>query len=229
MKKFLCMLLTMLLFVPAMAEETAIPVQGVVAAPGQLTPEAAIEKALAALPVQPEQYQTRADLVKMSDDGCCWVVTVFDLASLSQAWSMEIDADSGEILASYTAHDGFFLDVYDRWVAQKGAYALWSMEDKALYDALYAMQPMYGLPNPGDMTATQAIERAAAALALAPNFPEGTVSGYQACPGYIRGGEGFNGIWEICMVDNGQVVCQVNLDAVTGEIYYISASDNGNG
>ena len=78
----------------------------------------------------------------------------------------------------------------------------------------------------GDISEDEAIERASAALA--PYYPEDRVTTYLICPGYLMGGEGINGIWEIYFKGN-DMIYQVNLDAVTGEIYYNSAEDNGNG
>lgn len=234
MKKLIMLLFVLMLCVPVLAENTdAIPVEIVeVRAQNhiQVGLETALTTAVGMLPAQLEQYQSRAELVRMSDDGYRWIVTVFDLANLSDGWCIEIDASSGAVEGSYTTHDGYFQDIQDKWAAAMGksnVKALWRMEEKALFDALYALQPAYGLPKEGDMSASEASERAA--VALAPYYPEDKAAGYLACPGYIMGGEDCNGIWEIYMADNGQVVYQVNLDAVTGEIYYISSDDDGNG
>lgn len=234
MKKLIVLLSALMLCLPVLAENTeAIPVEIVeVRAQNhiQVGLEEALTTAMGMLPAQLEQYQSRAEVVKMSDDSYCWVVTVFDLMSLCDGWCVEIDASSGAVMGSYTTHDGSFQDIQDKWAATMGksnVKALWRMEEKALFDALYALQPVYGLPKEGDMSASEASEIAAAALA--PYYPDDRVTGYLACPGYIMGGEDCNGIWEICMADSGQVVYQVNLDAVTGEIYYISSDDDGNG
>ena len=88
------------------------------------------------MPVKPEQYQTRAELVYMSDSGCRWIVTMFDLTTLSDGWCVEMDAFTGDVAMSYTTYDGFFWDAYNAWTEQKGPHALWSLEDKQLYDAL---------------------------------------------------------------------------------------------
>lgn len=224
MKKLMMLILAVMLCAPAFAEGSAdIPVKITAPANGHISLEAAISTALQELPVQPESYQTRAELVRMSDDNARWIVTVFDLTSLTDGWCVEIDAFSGEVLGSYTTYDGFFQDVYDRWTAQKGTHALWSLEDKQLYDALYALQPSYGLPVDGDLSAEDALKKALAALGV------DDAGGYSVGYGYLMGGEGYNGVWEICLVVDGQVDCRVNLDAVTGEVYYISVDDSGNG
>lgn len=230
MKKLMMLMLALLLCLPAMAEENpAIPVEIVNPVQGQMTQAEAMTKGQELLRMKPEQQQTRVNLVRMSDDSYRWVVTVFDLATLTDGWCVELDASTGERIAYYTTDDGFFTKPLERWAAHKGGNAdqrLWTMETKALIDALYALQPMYGLPQPGDISKDEAIERANAALA--PYFPEDRVTTYLICPGYLMGGEGVNGIWEIYFKEK-DVVYQVNLDAVTGEIYYISAEDNGNG
>lgn len=233
MKKTLLLILALMLCVPALAENpTPIPVEIVERAENQIALETAISKALAELPVLPERRQTRAELVRMNDDTYRWVVTVFDLTTLTDGWCVELDAYTGAVVDSYTTNDGFFIEPLEKWAVRKGGNtnkAMWRVEEKALIDALYALQPMYGLPQEGDMSASEASERAA--VALAPYYPEDKATEYLACPGYIMGGEGYNGIWEICMADNGQVVYQVNLDAVTGEIYYIYIypDEEGNG
>lgn len=234
MKKLSVLLMALLLCMPVLAEKTEpIPVEILeVRAQNhiQVGLEAALTTALGMLPVQLEEYQSRAELVRMSDDTCRWIVTVFDLATLTDGWCIEIDASTGAVADSHTTQGGIFTEPLEKWAAWKGGStnkALWRVEEKALIDALYAMQPMYGLPREGDMSSGEACELAA--MALAPYYPQDKISAYLACPGYIMGGEGYNGIWEICMAENGQVVCQVNLDAVTGEIYYISSEDDGNG
>lgn len=224
MKKLMMLILVLMLCVPALAEGTAeIPVKITAPANGHIALETAINTAQQGLPVQPAQYQTRAELVRMSDDSCRWIVTVFDLASLSAGWCVEIDAFSGDVVFSSTTYDGFFLDVYDRWTAKKGVHALWSLEDKQLYDALYAVLPSYGLPMDGDMLAGQALTKALFVLGL--ESSEGYAVGY----GYLMGGDGYNGVWEICLVKNSQVVYRVNLDAKTGDVYYMEPDEAGNG
>lgn len=224
MKKLMMLILALMLCAPAYAEDAAAIPAGIAdPANSHIALETAITKALQALPVQPESYQTRAELVRMSDDSARWIVTVFDLTSLSDGWCVEIDAFSGDVVISYTTYDGFFQDAYDRWVARKGLHALWSMEDKQLFDAIYSPLPSYGLPQAGDMSAGNALTKALFVLGL--ESSEGYAVGY----GYLTGGEGYNGVWEICLVKNSQVAYRVNLDAVTGDVYYMEPDETGNG
>lgn len=219
MKKMMMLILALMLCVPAFAEEqAAIPVEVVEERAQnhiQVGLNEAIAKAMAKITLMPEQYQTRAEVVRMSDDSYRWVVTVFDLTTLSDGWCFELDAATGAVMASYTAKDGFFQEANDRWTAQKGVHALWSLEDKQLYDALYAVLPAYGLPMSSDLTQDAALKKALFVLGL------DSAAGYEVGYGYLMGGEGCNGVWEISLVVDGEVDCRVNLDAVTGEVYYL--------
>lgn len=224
MKKLMMLLLSLLLCGSACAQEnTAIPVAKTLPANGTIALTDAITIAMAAMPVQPDQYQPCAELVYMSDDSRRWIVTVFDLMSLTDGWCVELDAFTGAVMTSFTTSDGYFGDVHDLWTAQKGPRALWTLEDKQLYDALYSMYPVYGLPVSGDLSAEAALQKALMALGL------DTAGGYEVGYGYLMGGEGYNGVWEISLVKNGQIAYQVNLDAVNGEIYYMLPDESGNG
>lgn len=224
MKKLMMLILALVLCVPVFAEDAdAIPQQIAGPTNGTIAMETAISTAMQVLPAQPESYQTRAELVRMSDDGIRWIVTVFDLKSLTDGWCVELDAFSGEVIVSYTTYDGFFLDAYNRWELHKGPHALWTLEDKQFYDALYAMMPAYGLPMAGDISKEAALTKALFVLGLE------SADGYQVGYGYLFGGEGYNGVWEICLVKEGTVAYRVNLDAVTGDVYYMGPDEAGNG
>lgn len=231
MKKMIVLLFALMLCLPVLAESTeAIPVEIVeVRAQDhiQVGLEEALTTAMSMLPAQVEQYQSRAEAVRMSDGSYRWVVTVFDLTTLTDGWCVEIDAATGEVLSRMEAADGFFWESYTVWTEQKGPHALWKMEDKQLYDALYATTPAYGLPMQGDLSAEKALNKALAALGM------DAVGGYQVGYGYFKGGEDCNGVWEICLVVDGEVDCRVTLDAVTGEVYYLERylveADEANG
>ncbi len=223
MKKLMIILLALLLCGTAFAHEhPAIPAHRTEPANGTIALADALTNAMQALPVRPEQYQTRAELVYMTDDSCRWIVTVFDLTTLTDGWCVEMDAFTGDVTMSCTTDDGFFRETYNAWAVHKGPHVLWSLEDKQLYDALYAVMPAYGLPMPGDLSAEDALKKALAVLAM------DDAAGYDVGYGYLMGGEGYNGVWEICLVVDDQVNYRVNLDAVTGEVYYMEP-DEGNG
>ena len=228
MKRLLMLLLALMLWGSALAEETAAPVEIVEPVQEQITLEDAIAKARKLLRVDTEQQQIRANLVRMSDDTYRWVVVVFDMTTLTDGWCVELDASSNTVLAYHTTYDGFFTRPLAYWAAHKGGCTdkrLWRMEEKALFDALYALTPVYGLPQEGDMSREEAAELAA--LALEPYYPADKASGYLICPGYLMGGEGANGIWEIYFKGK-DMIYQVNVDAVTGEILCIEFDDNDN-
>ena len=100
MKKWMMLLLALVLCLPAMAEENlAVPVEIVEERAQnhiQVGLSEAIAKAQAEIPTLPEQYQTRAEVVRMSDDSYRWVVTLFDLATLTDGWCVELDVSTGE-------------------------------------------------------------------------------------------------------------------------------------
>lgn len=224
MKKLMMLLLALMLCASAFAEETPVlPVAKAMPANGTIAFDDAIALAMAAMPVKPAQYQTRAELVRMSDESSRWIITVFDLTSLTDGWCVELDAFSGEVMVSYTTSDGFFLDAYDRWAKQKGPHALWTLEDKQFFDGLYAMMPAYGLPMAGDISKEAALSKALFVLGLE------SADGYQVGYGYLMGGEGYNSEWEICLVKNGTVAYRVNLDAVNGDVNYMEPDEAGNG
>ncbi|MBQ8555072.1 MAG: PepSY domain-containing protein [Clostridia bacterium] len=228
MKRFLLLLAALMLMMTfAIAEEeaTVVPVQIIPQAEDMLYMSDAIAKANEALEVLPDNCLTRAELVQMSDGSHRWVVSIFDLTNYTDAWCIEVDALSGEVLQKTTTSYGFFVDMYARWEQAKGINALWSLEDKMLYDTLYSIQPMYSLPLETDMTHGEALEKAIAALEMT-NAAE-----YKIGYGYMMGiGEGeVNGVWEVYFVQNDEMVYKVNLDAVTGEIYFIEPDAEENG
>lgn len=229
MKKLLMLLAALLLAImPAMAqeaEEIAVPVQILPQAEGLLYMSDAIDRAQASLPVVPSDCLTRAELVRMSDNSCRWIVTIFDLTNFTDGWCIEVDAASGAILEQFSTDIGYFDSINERWQMVKGVEAFWSLEDKLLFDNLYSMQPIYGLPMDGDMPQGEALVRAMAAVGVT------STSEYQIGYGYIMGmGDGqTNGVWEVWFMQGDEMIYKVNLDAVNGEIYLIEPDEEGNG
>lgn len=220
MKKLLCMLVALLMFVPALAEEVALPVRLLEHEEAAVPLTDALTTARAGVENMPQQSVIRAELAELSDGKKAWVVTIFDSASFNGGWCIMVDAATGAVLSQEAAQDGFFAQAYNTWTAQKGIQALWSMEDKALFDALYAMLPRYGLPIAA-MPDGNALTRALEAVGLK------SAEGYEVGYGYLMDDDGVTGMWEITLVQNGEVAYQVNLDG--SEIYYIYPDVNGNG
>lgn len=227
MKKLLMLLAALLLAVmPALAETTetpAVPVEILPQGEGMLHMADAIAAAQATMTVLPADCLTRAELVKMSDESCQWIVTIFDLANFADGWSIAVDAASGAVLTTDATNIGYFDTVSARWQAVKGVEALWSLEDKLLFDTLYTMQPTYGLPMEGDLSQGEALVKAMAAVGVT-NPTE-----YQVGYGYIMGAGDTNGVWEVWFMSGEEMIYKVNLDAITGEIYLIEPDEEGNG
>lgn len=230
MKKLVALLLALLLWAPALAEESkrpALPVKII----GQ--EEAAVSMAEAVATAHQLIDMTllsgecaefiHAELVELADGKQAWVVTTFDTSSLVFAWTAMVDAVSGDVLYAEVSSDGYLPYVMEAWTETKGPQALWSLEDKQLYDVLYTMLPSYGLPVPGDMSAEKALLQALSVLGMT------DPAGYEVGYGYLMGGDGYNGVWEIQLVKDGETAYQVNLDAVTGVVYYIYPDEEGNG
>lgn len=226
MKKLMMLILAVMLCALAMAEtpSAVLPVKILEHEDVKITMNEAMTTAQQIVhpDIQTDKV-VRATLVELSDGRSAWVVTIFDITRLTYAWYATVDASTGDVLEMGVSDDGFFSNIFNAWTAQKGTYALWSLEDKQLYDALYALQPSYGLPVDGDIPAGQALTKALFLLGMTSS------EGYSVGYGYIMGGEDYNGVWEICLVQNGQVVYRVNLDAQTGDLYYMEPDEAGNG
>ncbi|MBE5796291.1 MAG: hypothetical protein E7327_02810 [Clostridiales bacterium] len=230
MKKLLMLLAALLLaLTPVLAEETAqdvvVPVRILPQSEDLLYMADAIEKAEGALAVLPADILTRAELVRMSDESCQWIVTIFDLTNFADGWCVAVDAKTGEVMTTDTTNIGYFNTILERWELARGVEALWPLEDKLLFDTLYTMQPTYGLPMDGDMPQGEALVKAMAAVGVT------SAGEYEIGYGYIMGmGDGqTNGVWEVWFMQENEMIYKVNLDAVTGEIYLIEPDAEGNG
>lgn len=226
MKKFMLFLAAALLMLTVACAEApaAVPAQVVPYEEGMLQMTDAIDKVKEVQEVLPDNCETHAELVKMTDGSYQWIVSIFDMTSFTDAWCVSVDAKSGEVLSKETTNMGFFTGAHDSWIAAKGPEELWSMEDKLLFDTLYSMVPTYGMPVEGDMAQGEALVKAMNALAIT------DVSDYEIGYGYIAGSaEETNGMWEVYFIKNGEFAHKVNLDAVTGEIYLIEPDEEGNG
>lgn len=230
MKKMLLLALALLVAMmgAALAEEetpAVIPAQIVPQAEGFIPMADAIKAAESAMAVLPAECLTHAELVRMTDDSHRWVVSIFEMTAFADGWCFEVDALTGEVTGAETTNIGFFFPIYERWEQVKGNQALWSLEDKLLFDTLYTMLPTCGMPVEGDMTHGEALEVAVKVLGLT------GASDYQIGYGYLKGaGDGVtNGMWEVYFVKDNEVVYKVNLDAVTGDVYLIEPDEEGNG
>lgn len=233
MKKLVMLLAVLMLVLTAAVAEEPAEEAAVQALPVEIIPQTedmlymteAITKAEAALPVVPADCLTRAELVRMNDDSCQWVVSIYDLTAFTDGWCIMLDAVTGEVVATDKTDIGFFVNMQTQWESVKGIKALWSLEDKLLFDTLFNMMPTRGLPVEGDMSHGDALARAIEALGLT------SAADYQIGYGYIMGeADGqTNGVWEVYFVQGDELVYKVNLDAVSGDIYLIEPDEEGNG
>lgn len=204
----------------ALAEET--PLLPIAIVSYDLSDEATTA-ALAAL-IQPrENALTRWERVVLTDGREAWVICQFDQTNMTDAWSRTIDAQTQEVLQEDTTDTGFFATAQDRWESVKGFYPLWSIQDKMLFDRLYALAPCYGEPVEGDLTQEEAF---AAAL----NVTGLTAEDYDAVGyGYIMGSSEQNGTWQVFFVRGTELVATVNLDARDATVLLVEPDEEGNG
>ena len=233
MKYLHCMLIVLaallLAVVPAFASASAqaaspaVPVEILPQSEGMIYMSDAIEAAKGTLAVLPADCLIRGELVRMSDGSCQWIVTIFDLANFADGWCICVDAASGAVLTSDVTKIGYFDTVNARWQAAKGVEALWSLEDKMLFDTLYTIQPTYGLPLEGDLSQGEALGKAMAAVGM------NGAGEFQIGYGYIMGAGETSGVWEVYFVQGDELIYKVNLDAVSGDILLIEPDEEGNG
>ena len=224
MKRLVMLLLALLTVRPlALAEEAdAIPVSIL----PYDTQNAADNAALSALTgPQADHTMQRWEKVQLSDGRAGWVCTVFDLNVETNVTTTLMDDATHTILATDSTDTGYFTKIQARWEAAKGCpFALWSVEDKQLFHRLYVFAPSYGVPAATDLAPEEALSIALRALALESS------DGYQVGYGYLMGeADVSNGIWEVFLVQQGEVIHRVNLDALTGELLYIENSEEANG
>lgn len=229
MKKILLLLAAVLLIAATAAAEEAetpvIPVEIIAQEEGMLHITEAVAKAEAHVQGLPAGCVSRAELVRMSDDSCQWIVTIYNEESIFDLWSVGVDAVSGEVMTYDWTNNGYFWELAERWEKVKGTEALWTLEDRQLFDVLYRREMYYGMPVEGDMAQSAALTVAVEALGLT------SVSDYEIGYGYILGADDglTNGVWEVFFVQNGECVYKVNLDAVNGDIYLLEPDESGNG
>ena len=159
MKRSLSLLISAMLLLGCFALAEEAPLLPIAIVSYDLTDEATTA-ALSALIEPKENALTRWERVVLSDGREAWVICQFDQATMSNAWSRVIDAETQEVLQEDTTDTGFFATAQTRWESAKGIYALWSIQDKMLFDRLYAMAPCYGEPVEGDLTQEEALAAA---------------------------------------------------------------------
>ena len=211
MKRSLSLLISAMLLLGCFALAEEAPLLPIAIVSYDLTDEATTAT-LSALIEPKENALTRWERVVLSDGREAWVICQFDQTTMSNAWSREDTTDTG-----------FFATAQARWESAKGIYALWSIQDKMLFDRLYAMAPCYGEPVEGDLTQEEA-------LAAALNVTGLTAADYDAVGyGYIMGSSEQNGTWQVFFVKGSEVISTVNLDARDATILLVEPDEEGNG
>ena len=135
MKRALSLLISAMLLLGCFALAEEAPLLPIAIVSYDLTDEATTA-ALSALIEPKENALTRWERVVLSDGREAWVICQFDQTTMSNAWSRVIDAETQEVLQEDTTDTGFFATAQTRWESAKGLYALWSIQDKMLFDRL---------------------------------------------------------------------------------------------
>lgn len=94
-----------------------------------------------------------------------WIISFFpeDVPILASA--VTVASPSGAIIDSTT---GFTVTMQNKWEEEKGPYPFWSVEDKAMFDALYAnpaQRERHVLPCAEDLSLDRAVQIACEAVA----------------------------------------------------------------
>ena len=161
-----------------------------------------------------------------------WVVSFFpeDIPMLAAA--VDIASPSGEVA---DATFGFTVTMLNKWGAEKGDYAFWSLEDKYLFDTLYAnpaQHEFHVLPTDADISLEAAGQIARDALAAAYNASPGS----DVLPAYnlIQQQDGSRQ-WQIDFLKKGHadgapdLLYWVYVDAATGDVLVIDENAGGLG
>ena len=161
-----------------------------------------------------------------------WVVSFFpeDIPMLAAA--VDIASPSGEVIG---ATFGFTVTMLSKWEAEKGNYAFWSLEDKVLFDTLYAnpaQNEFHVLPTDADISLEAALQIAQGAIAAAYNASPGS----DVLPAYnlIQQQDGSRQ-WQIDFFKKGHadgtpdLLYWVYVDAATGEVLVIDENAGGLG
>lgn len=222
MKKMLLLLLCVVLLVgAALAESTETPASLVI-------PVAKIDAA----PMIPEIYEPWDNAeaawthVLLSDGTRAIAVTYRYHDDLAHGFSVLYRYENGpfETISHDETRDGWFQTAQDRWTEALGrVYALWTVEEKALFDQIYAFVPSMGVPEETDLPADAALKRALEALTLE------NETDYEVGYGYVAGGTEGSGMWQVYFVKGDETVWEVTLDAATGEVLFIEPDEEGNG
>ena len=167
---------------------------------------------------QPGTTISRASLVRLTDNTHAWIFTVQERGGEDrQAWTFTLSADDGELLWQEASAQGDFPRTRQAWTAAWGEEGRWTVEQRMLFDRLYALAGENSLTTDGQVSQEEACGIALAALGLTDD------SAYQlACS--LSGDR-----WQIILVQEGVAMWQVTVDASDGQVTLIAPGGTGNG
>ncbi|MBQ8655340.1 MAG: hypothetical protein IJ507_10435 [Clostridia bacterium] len=212
MKKMLMLIIALMLPLTVLAEG---PLPEELLIPGQEAVTMADAAGIAfGLPDAPQgEHTTRLQLVRLTDNTHAWVATTFG----EDAWhTVTLSAEDGETLWQETSSGGVFRDTLAAWEQARGDAKDWSGETFRLYDRLYA-------PAADTPAAEAGIDQAEAErIAMA-------AAGVEDESLYQRISVFTGDLWQVFLVQEGQTMWQVDVDAAGGQVRLMKPSGAGNG
>ena len=218
MKKLMTLAVCLLLMASAALAEGPLPEELLLPGQDRVTLAEAVGIAFGLMEPQPGTTISRASLVRLTDNTHAWIVTVQEREGEDrQAWTFTLSADDGELLWQEASAQGDFPRTRQAWTAAWGEEGRWTVEQRMLFDRLYALAGENSLTTDGQVSQEEACGIALAALGLTDD------SAYQlACS--LSGDR-----WQIILVQEGVAMWQVTVDASDGQVTLIAPGGTGNG
>lgn len=218
MKKLMTLAVCLLLMASAALAEGPLPEELLLPGQDRVTLAEAVGIAFGLMEPQPGTTISRASLVRLTDNTHAWIVTVQERdGEERQAWTFTLSADDGELLWQEASAQGDFPRTRQAWTAAWGEEGRWTVEQRMLFDRLYALAGENSLTTDGQVSQEEACDIALAALGLTDD------SAYQlACS--LSGDR-----WQIILVQEGVAMWQVTVDASDGQVTLIAPGGAGNG
>ena len=218
MKKLMTLAVCLLLMASAALAEGPLPEELLLPGQDRVTLAEAVGIAFGLMEPQPGTTISRASLVRLTDNTHAWIVTVQERGGEDrQAWTFTLSADDGELLWQEASAQGDFPRTRRAWTAAWGEEGRWTVEQRMLFDRLYAAAGENALSPEGQVSQEEACDIALAALGLTDD------SAYQlVCS--LSGDR-----WQIILVQEGVAMWQVTVDASDGQVTLIAPGGTGNG
>lgn len=113
-----------------------------------------------------------------------WVVAFFPHEEPGIVSAVTIQSPSGEILDRDTNHFWAFAETWEAW-GDMDDYFFWSVEDKALYHALYQIAPTRLLPAESDVTQDAALKIATDTIQQRYGLSDEAIAGHRVDFNYV--------------------------------------------